>query len=86
MWLLRHRDVLYVILSIMMKQYWILFTFGALVFFLPFLGFPSSWETAFLFIAGVVISGIAVSFILKERTAHQPRGVHPDDGNPEESR
>ena len=50
-----------------MRQYWILFTCGALIFFLPFLGFPSSWKTVFLLIIGLVISSIALSFIIKER-------------------
>lgn len=58
-----------------MRQYWILFVCGALIFFLPFLGFPSSWKTAFLFVAGIVISGIAVSFIIKERRVRQWSGV-----------
>ena len=54
-----------------MKQYFTLFGFGVLIFFLPFLGFPSSWKTAFLFIAGLVISGISLSFVMRERRMRQ---------------
>ena len=53
-----------------MRPYFTLLVFGILIFFLPFLGFPSSWKTVFLFLAGLVISGIALSRILTMRAFH----------------
>jgi len=34
---------------------------GAFVAALPFLGFPSSWDTALLFLAGVAIIGLGIA-------------------------
>ena len=42
---------------------------GGFVAVLPFLGFPSSWDTVFLFIIGVIIIGLGV--IVRRRLARR---------------
>lgn len=61
-----------------MKQYWILFILGMLVFFFPFLGFPPAWEAAFLFAAGFIISFISISFLIKKRDANREQASARD--------
>ncbi len=34
---------------------------GALVALLPFLGFPSSWDTVIFFILGVIVIGLGIA-------------------------
>lgn len=34
---------------------------GAFVALLPFLGFPNSWDTVFLFLAGIFIVGLGIT-------------------------
>lgn len=50
-----------------MRNHWTLFALGLFIFFLPFLGFPLAWKTAFLLVSGGVICTIALSFIIEER-------------------
>ncbi|MDP3725946.1 MAG: hypothetical protein Q8R36_01985 [bacterium] len=54
-----------------MRSYWALFAFGVFIFFLPFLGFPPAWKTAFLFIAGFAISVLSLSCIVKNRARNE---------------
>ena len=54
-----------------MKQYWILCALGVFIFFLPFLGFPSAWKTVFLFIAGLAVSALSLSCIIKSRAENR---------------
>jgi hypothetical protein len=52
----------YIIYTAFMRKDVLIMLFGAFVAFLPFLGFPNSWDTIFLVIAGVcmIALGIAV--------------------------
>lgn len=47
---------------------------GAFVAVLPFLGFPNSWDTVLLFLAGVFIIGLGI--VVRRRTSSRlgPRG------------
>ena len=47
---------------------------GALVAVLPFLGFPSGWDTAFYFLLGVFI--IALGIVVR-RSTHTPPASSP---------
>jgi len=46
---------------------------GAFVAILPFLGFPSSWDTALLFLAGIFIIGLGIT--LRRRTNSREPGT-----------
>ncbi|MBM3260884.1 hypothetical protein FJY93_00525 [Candidatus Kaiserbacteria bacterium] len=41
---------------------------GAIVAILPFLGFPSSWDSVLYFILGVIV--IALGIVVRRRSAH----------------
>ncbi|MBI5003673.1 hypothetical protein HZC00_01105 [Candidatus Kaiserbacteria bacterium] len=41
---------------------------GALVAILPFLGFPNGWDSALLFILGVIIIGLGI--VVRRRESH----------------
>lgn len=44
---------------------------GAFVAVLPFLGFPNSWDTALLFLAGVLIIGLGI--VVRRHSHRTPR-------------
>lgn len=49
---------------------------GAFVAVVPFLGFPTSWDTGLLFLAGVIIIGLGIVVRRKEgerKTAERTR-------------
>ena len=46
---------------------------GSLIALLPFLGFPSSWDTAIFFILGVVVIGLGIAV---RRRVGIPRAPH----------
>ena len=46
---------------------------GAFVAVLPFLGFPYSWDTALLFLAGVFIVGLGIVVRRRGSSHQQPR-------------
>lgn len=48
---------------------------GSFVLILPFLGFPSNWDTVFLVVVGVLIVGLGIA---ARRTMHKH---HPDTHN-----
>lgn len=54
----------------MMWKHWTIFALGILVLANPFLGFPSRWDTAFLFLSGGVIAFLAY---LNARGAYESR-------------
>jgi VIT1/CCC1 family predicted Fe2+/Mn2+ transporter len=45
--------------------------FGALVAVLPFLGFPNSWDTVILLVAGVII--VALGVVVRRRGSNGAR-------------
>ncbi len=59
---------------------------GAFVAVLPFLGFPNSWDSALLFLAGIFI--ISLGIILRRREGRAPHTAPPQkedafaDGGP----
>ncbi len=45
---------------------------GAFVALLPFLGFPSNWDTVFYFLGGILIIGLGI--VVRRRSAHSRDG------------
>ena len=46
---------------------------GVLVALVPFLGFPSSWDTVIFFLLGVIVIGLGIAV---RRRARVPRAPH----------
>ena len=49
---------------------------GVLVALLPFLGFPSSWDTVLFFLLGVLVIGLGIAV----RRARDSRAPHASSG------
>ncbi len=47
---------------------------GALIALLPFLGFPSSWDTVFFFILGIFVVSLGI-VVRRKKVAEGPRAM-----------
>ncbi len=45
----------------------IVFVIGSILFFIPFLGFPSSWKTFFSIVSGLILISLSLSNSIKRR-------------------
>ncbi len=45
---------------------------GALIALVPFLGFPSSWDSVLFFILGVIVIALGITVRRRERALHTP--------------
>ena len=50
-----------------MSKHKVIFIIGIILILMPFLGFPSSWESVFEFVFGVALSLIALAHFVKSR-------------------
>ena len=50
---------------------------GASVAILPFLGFPTSWDTVLFLIAGIFIIGLGIALRRRERVENTRKGNSP---------
>jgi len=58
---------------------------GSFVAVLPFLGFPSSWDTVLFFLAGIFIIGLGIAAQRRGSTGKQYRNPEASEENPSPS-
>lgn len=52
---------------------------GVLVALLPFLGFPSSWDTVFFFLLGILVIGLGIAVRRRARVSRVPHSPSDED-------